>query len=66
MYQQRADRLVELLLSHAKTHPEILTLEDPFDLFKISAELREKINALDISLAQASWALVRVKNHAPR
>lgn len=66
-YQQRAECLVELLRSYAATYPQILTVESPFDLFKIDPELTRKIDALNLSLAQAGWALARVKAcYAPR
>jgi hypothetical protein len=50
-----ADRIAELI----PTHPEILTMKDAFQLFKVEGF---KCDDLDPSLAQAQWALAEAQS----
>lgn len=57
-YANAADQLVARIEALVPTHPEILTMENPFDLFKVKGF---DCTDLDPSLAQASWALRHVQ-----
>jgi len=57
-YQNDADILSLRILALIPKHPEILDMEDPFDLFRIPGF---SIFGMDVSLAQASWALIEAK-----
>lgn len=57
-YTAPAEKLTKRILALIPSHPEIMTLESPFDLFKIDGF---KCDDLDPSLAQASWALGKAR-----
>lgn len=58
-YESTGNELVDRILKLIPNHPEILTLESPFDLFKIEGF---KCDDLQPSLFQAGWALGRARN----
>lgn len=60
-YEETANRLIERIEALVPSHPEILRLESPWDLFRI-----EGFECADLqpSLAQASWALTQVRSRA--
>ena len=53
-YTSTADELVNRISALIPSHPEILKIENPFDLFKVEGF---KCDDLQPSLDQASWAL---------
>jgi len=53
-YAHIADKLTRRVLDLIPTHPEILTMQSPFELFKIK---EFKCDDLAPSLNQAGWAL---------
>lgn len=55
-YTSTADKLVEIIEALIPEHPEILTMDSAFALFKVEG-FKEAIKGLDPSLAQAQWAL---------
>ena len=57
-YSATADELVERIRALIPEHPEIMGMDDPWDLFKV-----EGFDCKDIgpSFFQASWALNRAK-----
>ena len=57
-YSATADELMKRILTLIPSHPEIMTIESPFDLFKIDG-----FNCDDLgpSLAQAGWALIKAR-----
>ncbi len=57
-YTSTADRLVERIRACIPDHPEILTMNSPWDLFKVDGF---KCDDLNPSAFQASWALGRAK-----
>ena len=58
VYVATADELVNRISALIPSHPEILSIENPFDLFKVEGF---KCDDLQPSLAQASWALSKAK-----
>jgi hypothetical protein len=57
-YETTANELVKRIEALVPEHPEILTLESAWDLFKIPGF---KCDDLQPSAAQAGWALGRVQ-----
>ena len=57
-YTATAEELTKRILALIPKHPEIMTLESPFDLFKIEGF---KCDDLGPSLAQAGWALGKAR-----
>jgi len=57
-YTATADELTKRILALIPAHPEIMTLESPFDLFKIDGF---KCDDLGPSLAQAGWSLSKAR-----
>lgn len=57
-YASTAEALVQRIAALVPEHPEILTLEDPWGLFKVPG-----FDCKDLcpSMAQASWALAKVQ-----
>lgn len=53
-YSATADVLVTRIMALIPTHPEIMTLSNPFDLFKVEGF---ECSDLEPSLAQAGFAL---------
>jgi hypothetical protein len=53
-YQKTADTLVERIKALVPAHPEVLTMNSAWDLFKISDF---KCDDIGPSYAQAAWAL---------
>ncbi len=60
-YSATADRLTERIESMVAQHPEIMTMTNVWDLFKIEGFTVEDIQP---SFAQASWALSSVQQRA--
>jgi len=54
VYVSTADELVNRISALIPSRPEILKIENPFELFKVEGF---KCDDLQPSLAQASWAL---------
>ena len=61
-YASTADELVTHIREVAKTQPQILKCESPWDMFKIEGF---KCNDLEPSLFQASWALAKAIELGP-
>ncbi len=60
-YASIADKLVDRIEACVSEHPEILTLDDAWGLFKVPGF---KCDDIGPSLAQAQWALGKVQaNH---
>lgn len=57
-YTATADELTKRILALIPAHPEIMTIESPFDLFKIDGF---KCDDIGPSLAQAGWALGKAR-----
>jgi hypothetical protein len=57
-YVGAAQVFASRILALIPTHPEIITMTNTLDLFKVEGL---QINDLSLSLAQASWALGRAK-----
>lgn len=57
-YTKAAETLVERIRALVPTHPEILTFDDPWALFRVPGF---KCSDLDVSLAMASAALAQVQ-----
>lgn len=53
-YNSTAEELSKRILALIPAHPELLTLDDPWKLFKVEGF---KCDDLQPSLAQAAWAL---------
>jgi hypothetical protein len=58
MYNDIIEKLVERILLIALSHPEILNLDSPWDMFKVPGF---DCSDLGVSLAQASCALAEAK-----
>jgi hypothetical protein len=60
-YADTANTLVDRIVALLPAHPEILTFDSAWDLFKVDGfDCRD----LSPSLAQAGWALVEAKRRA--
>ncbi len=57
-YESTADELVNRIRSLIPTNPEILSMESPFDMFKVPGF---KCDDLAPSFSQACWALARAR-----
>lgn len=57
-YEGTAQKLVERIVALIPTHPEILEMRSPWDLFHVP---EFECSDLAPSLAQAQWALARAK-----
>lgn len=58
MYENVANELVNRILVLIPEHPEIMTIESPWDLFKVPGF---KCDDLQPTLFQAGWALGRAR-----
>lgn len=61
-YRVTVDLLVTRIRTLISKHPEIMTMESPWELFKVPGFKAEDLSP---SLAQASWALVRAQTLGP-
>jgi len=57
-YADTADELTKRILALIPEHPEILTIDGPFALFKVPGF---KCDDLQPSLFQAGWALAKAR-----
>ena len=57
-YSDTADELVSRILKLIPDHPELITMDDPWKLFKVDGF---NCNDLGPSLYQASWALSKAQ-----
>lgn len=57
-YVSTAEKLVERITALVPQHPEILSMESCWDLFKVPGF---KCDDLGPSMAQAGWALAKAK-----
>jgi hypothetical protein len=60
-YEEVGNELSNRILALIPTHPEILKMDDAFDLFDVDGF---KCDDLDPSMFQASWALANAKKRA--
>jgi hypothetical protein len=57
-YAETANTLVDRIVALIPAHPEIMSMDDPWALFKVPGF---KCNDLQPSLFQASWALSKAQ-----
>jgi hypothetical protein len=57
-YADTAEKMVQRILETIPAHQEILSMNDPWELFQVKSF---KCNDIDASLFQAGWALQEAK-----